>query len=118
VVAVFMQAGDRLTLATEPIPIAARADWAEYRKFWRERFARDLDSVMYRGEGLLHADPGQPVRIDIALKLHAVPDSGEPVDGGNLSATLSADGAQLSGTLWLNGEQSSQPAQLQRERQP
>jgi hypothetical protein len=102
VVAVFTQTGDRLTLATEPIPIAARADWAEYRKFWHERFGAELGAVMYRGEGLLHA----------------VPDSGEPVDGGNLSATLSADGAQLSGTLWLNGEQSSQPAQLQRERQP
>jgi hypothetical protein len=118
VVAVFTQAGDRLTLATEPIPIASRTDWADYRKFWRERFASDLDSVMYRGEGLLLTDPGQPARIDIALKVHAVPDSGEPVDGGNLSATLSADGAQLSGTLWLNGEQSSQPALLQRERQP
>ena len=118
VAAVFTQSGDRLTLATEPIPIADRADWADYRKFWRERFASDLDSVMYRGEGLLHADPGQPARIDIALKLHAVPDSGEPVDGGNISATLSADGAQLSGTLWLNGEQASQPAQLVRETRP
>lgn len=118
VIAVFTQAGDRLTLATEPIPIASRADWADYRRFWRERFASELDNVMYRGEGLLLTDPGQPARIDIALKVHAVPDSGEPIDGGNLSATLSADGAQLSGTLWLNGEQASQPAQLVREIRP
>ena len=114
VAAVFTQTGDRLTLATEPIPIANRADWADYRKFWRERFAAELDAVMYRGEGALLTDPGQPARIDIALKVHAVPDSGEPIDGGNLSATLSADGRQLTGSLWLNGEQASQPAQLAR----
>lgn len=106
---------DGLGLASAPIAIADRADWADYRKFWRERFQTDLNAVMYRGAGQLRADPGQPVAIDIAIKVHAVPDSGEPLDGGNLSATLSSDGRRLSGTLWLNGAQAGQPATLIRE---
>lgn len=104
-----------LELLSEPIPIAQRADWADYRAFWRERFKSDLDAVMYRGEGLVRADPGQPVAIDIGLKVHPAPGGGEPIDGGNLSATLSADGRTLTGTIWLNGAQKQQAATLVRE---
>lgn len=104
-----------LALASEPIAIAARPDWAEYRRFWRERFHAELDAVMYRGEGRVQADPGQPIAVDIAIQVQPVAAGSEPVDGGNLSATLSADGRQLSGTLWLNGAQASQPARLVRE---
>lgn len=112
---VFTQAGSELRFASEPITITERADWAEYRSFWRERFGAELERVMYRGEGLLHTDPGQPAAVDIALKLYGVPGNGEPVDSGNLSATLSADGRVLTGTLWLNSLQAEQPARLERD---
>jgi TIR domain len=104
-----------LTLASEPIAIAARPDWVDYRKFWRERFQAELDAVMYRGEGLVRSDPGQPVAIDVAIKVHPVPGAGEPIDSGNLSATLSADGQRLDGRIWLNSVQAEQPASLVRE---
>jgi hypothetical protein len=112
---VITQSGERVTLASEPIPIAARSDWADYRAFWRERTGSELNAVMYRGEGRLIADPGVAPRIDIALTVHASPGNGEPVDGGNLSAVLAPDGRTLSGTIWLNSLQSEQPASLTRE---
>jgi hypothetical protein len=71
--------------------------------------------VMYRGEGRLLNDPGQPAAVDIAIKVHPVPGTTDAVDGGNLSATLSADGRVLTGTLWLNSLQAEQPARLERE---
>jgi hypothetical protein len=112
---VITQSGERVTLASEPIPIAARSDWADYRAFWRERTGSELNAVMYRGEGRLIADPGVAPRIDVALTVHASPGNGEPVDGGNLSAVLAPDGRTLSGTIWLNSLQSEQPASLTRE---
>lgn len=111
---VITQAGERVTLASEPIPIAARSDWADYRAFWRERTGSELNAVMYRGEGRLIADPGVAPRIDIALTVHTSPGNGEPVDSGNLSAVLAPDGRTLSGTIWLNSLQSEQPASLTR----
>jgi hypothetical protein len=111
---VITQSGERVTLASEPIPIAARTDWADYRAFWRERTGSELNAVMYRGEGRLIADPGVAPRIDIALTVHASPGNGEPVDSGNLSAALAPNGRTLSGTIWLNSLQSDQPALLTR----
>jgi len=104
-----------LTLASEPIAISGRPDWAEYRRFWRERFQADLDAVMYRGTGVARTDPGQPVAIDVAIQVLPVPGTGEPVDSGNLSAVLSADGQRLDGKIWLNGAQAEQVATLVRE---
>jgi hypothetical protein len=106
----------RVLLTSEPIAIAAQPSWADYRAFWRERFGAALDAVMLRGEGLLHADPAQPLRVDIGLALHSVPDSGDKIDGGNFSAALQADGRQLVGTLWLNSRQKSETATLARRR--
>ena len=100
---------------SEPIPIATRTDWAEYRAFWRERHGRELGAVVYRGEGEFVADSGLAPRIDIALKLHPSPGGFDPIDGGNLSATLSPDGRALNGTIWLNSIQADQPATLRRK---
>lgn len=107
----------RVVLTSEPITIAAQPSWADYRAFWRERFGAALDAVMLRGEGELRADPAQPLRVDIGLALHPVPDSGGvKIDGGNFNAALSADGRQLVGALWLNSRQKSEPAVLARRR--
>jgi hypothetical protein len=112
---VVTQSGSRVTFVSEPVPIAKRADWADYRAFWRERFGRDLDAVVYRGDGQFIADPGVAPRIDIALKVHPSPGGFDPIDGGNLSATLSPDARALSGTIWLNSLQAEQPATLRRK---
>lgn len=112
---VVTQTGSLVTLASEPVPIGTRADWAEYRAFWQERMGAELKAVMYRGEGQLIADPGVAPRIDIALKLYPSPSNGEPIDSGNLSATLSADGRTLQGTIWRNSRQADEPAVLKRK---
>jgi TIR domain len=107
------QHSDRITLLSAPLDITARTDWAEYRRFWRERFGTDLDSVVYRGEGLFIQEPGRAPRIDLALQV--VPaKAGEAVDSGNLSATVSTDGQRLDGTVWLNSAQAEWPAVLKR----
>jgi hypothetical protein len=106
--------GERVTLLSAPIDIRTRPDWAEYRLFWRERFGAELDSVIYRADGLFIREPGRAPRIDLALQV--LPAAAcEAVDSGNLSATLSADGQRLEGTVWLNSAQAEWPAVLTRQ---
>jgi len=104
--------GSRVTLISALVPIAARADWAEYRLFWQEAKGRPLNAVLYSGEGQIYRVPDAPPRLDIAITvLSGV--GGEPVDSGNLSLELQRDG-RLSGTRWLNSAQRDVPAMLQR----
>ena len=110
---VFRFEADKLVLTSKPVPIADRADWAEYRAFWRERSGAELTQVVYRGEGTLRTDPGMPRAIDVALTLVSSPGD-VPVDSGNLSATLAADGAAMTGKLWLNSAQADRPVTLRR----
>lgn len=106
------QQGEQLTLESHPIDIRSRADWADYRRFWRERFGSELDAVRYRGAGTVRSAPGTPPAIDVGFRVLSVPGDAD-IDGGNLSATLSADG-RLLGTRWLNGAQAAAPATLTR----
>ena len=110
---VFRQQGDKLVLTSKPVPVADRADWAEYRAFWRERSGAELTHVVYRGEGTLRSDPGAPPAIDVALTLVSAPGD-VPVDSGNLSATLGAGGAVMNGKLWLNSAQADRQVLLRR----
>lgn len=106
--------GSVVRLISEPVPITERADWAEYRAFWRNRFGTELEAIVYRGEGVWRADPGASPAIDVGLKVHPAGREGPDIDGGNLSATLAADGRTMAGTLWLNSLQREQPAALKR----
>lgn len=109
--------GEAVTLASEPISIAARADWADYRRSWRERGGGALDAILYRGEGRRIEAPGVGIALDIALQVLASPEAGgTAIDSGNLSLRLSADGKTLAGRIWLNGAQADQPAVLTRLR--
>ncbi len=110
---VFRQQGDKLVLTSKPVPVADRADWAEYRAFWRERSGAELTHVVYRGEGAWRADPGVRPAIDVALTLVSSPGD-VPVDSGNLSATLAPGGAVMNGTLWRNSVQADKPVSLRR----
>jgi hypothetical protein len=110
---VFRVEADKLVLASKPVPVADRADWAGYRAFWRERSGGELTHIVYRGEGTLRADPGVAPAIDVALTLVSSPGD-VPVDSGNLSATLAADGASMNGKLWLNSAQADRPVTLRR----
>jgi hypothetical protein len=117
---VIEQTERRITLTSEPLKIAQRSDWAEYRAFWRERFKQDLDAVLYRGAGEVTADPGAPVVADIGYELFASPGGRVTIDGGNFTLTLSADGRRLAGTQWRNAKQAQKAVTLTRigERRP
>lgn len=110
---VFRQDGDKLILTSKPVPVADRADWAEYRSFWRERTGAELTHLVYRGEGALRTDPGVLRAIDIALTLVSAPGD-ISVDSGNLSASLDTEGAVMNGKLWLNSAQADRPVVLRR----
>jgi hypothetical protein len=111
---ILSQDGDRVTLLSAPLDITARPDWAEYRRFWRERFGADLDRVIYRAEGLIIREPGRAPRIDLALQVLPA-EAGEAVDSGNLTLAPSAGGLSLEGTVWLNSAQAEWPAVLSRK---
>lgn len=108
------QQGERVTLESHPFDIRQRADWAAYRSFWRERFGTDLAALRYRGQGSWRQAAGSRPEIDLAFQLLSVPGD-EPVDSGNLSATLTTAG-RLEGQRWLNSAQAQQPALLERVR--
>lgn len=102
-----------ITLASAPIAIADRPDWADYRRFWREQGKGELTSILYRGEGRRIEAPGSAPILDIALQVLPGPDA-PPVDSGNLRLHLAADGKTLAGRIWLNSAQSDQAAVLTR----
>lgn len=107
------QTGDQVELNSRPVPISRRADWADYRSFWRERFGSELDTVSYRGKGSASTLPGEQLVVDIALQIVSTPGD-VLVDTGNLHATIAADGSSMSGTVWLNGKQVERPVRLKR----
>ena len=107
------QSGEQVELNSRPVAISRRADWADYRRFWRERFGSELDFVTYRGKGSASSLPGDRLVIDIALQIVSSP--GDTLtDTGNLHATLGADGTTMTGTLWLNSKQAERPLRLAR----
>ena len=117
VMLVLSEQGDTVALASEPVAIAERSDWADSRRFWRERGSGELNAIMYRGEGRRIDAPGVGPALDIALQVLASPDrGGSAIDSGNLSLRLSADGKTLTGRIWLNSAQADQAAVLTRQR--
>ena len=117
VMLVLSEKGDTVMLASEPVGIADRPDWTDYRRFWRERGGGELNAIMYRGEGRRIDAPGVGPALDIGLQVLASPDGGgTAIDSGNLSLRLSADGRTLTGRIWLNSAQADQPAVLTRRR--
>lgn len=113
VTVVLGETGNAITFASEPIAIAGRPDWVDYRRFWREGGKGELTTIMYRGEGRRIDAPGTPPILDIALQVMPGPD-GTPIDSGNLRLHLAADGKTLAGRIWLNSAQADQAAVLTR----
>jgi hypothetical protein len=107
------QSGNDLALGSRPVDISARSDWQDYRRFWRERSASELNAIAYRGQGTTHVAPDGRTVIDVALEIVSSPGE-EQIDGGNLRATVNADGSAMDGRLWLNSEQAERPVRLAR----
>ncbi len=105
--------GGAVRFVSEPVPIAADPDWADYRRFWQERQGAPLDRVTYRGEGRLVSEPGVPNEIDIAVRI-TPPMSEVAIDSGNLHLAARDRGQSWHGRLWLNGEQADRTAALTR----
>ncbi|HEX7438596.1 MAG TPA: toll/interleukin-1 receptor domain-containing protein [Caldimonas sp.] len=107
------QQNDRLALTSEPVPVDNRAGWATYRTFWLRLTGTELRSIVYRGQGTVSTDPGQPLTIDIAWKIFN--GAGDTmIDSGNLHASAAHDGRSLDGKLWSNGDQAERGVVLRR----
>jgi hypothetical protein len=107
------QSGSELALSSQPVDISGRADWADYRRFWRENAAGELNAIAYSGQGTTRIVPDGSTVIDIALEIVSSP-GGETIDSGNLHATVNANGATMDGRLWLNSAQAGRPVRLTR----
>ena len=100
-------------LSSRPVDISARADWADYRRSWRESSASELNAIAYRGQGTTRIVPDGSTVIDIALEIISSP-GGVSIDSGNLQATVSVDGATMDGRIWSNSAQAERPVRLTR----
>ena len=107
------QTGSELALSSRPVDISARADWADYRRSWRESSASELNAIAYRGQGTTRIVPDGSTVIDIALEIVSSP-GGETIDSGNLQATVNANGATMDGRIWSNSAQAERPVRLTR----
>ena len=110
-----VQRGDSLRLTSSPVDVTRDAGWTNYRDFWRQQTGRTLGAVRYRGEGILTADPDSPRRLSIAMRTE-VADTGEQIDGGNLSGSVGPAGRRIEGRFWINSEQAERAVVLRRER--
>ena len=108
------QAGEDITLYSEPIDITRDPAWAGFAKQWQERFDSKLERVVWRGAGKARLEAGTPPTIDIALNVET-PAGGKPIETGNLSAEASADGRRMSGRVWMNGEQAERAMEMKRD---
>ena len=97
------------------VDVTKDADWTNYRDFWRQQTGRALRAVRYRGEGQVAADPDSPRRISVAIRIE-VAESGEQIDGGNLSGTVGPAGRRIEARFWINSEQAERAVVLRRER--
>ncbi len=110
-----LQQDNRLALTSEPVPVDNRAGWAAYRTFWLRLTGTELRSIVYRGQGTVITDPGQPLTIDIAWKIFN--GAGDTmIDSGNLHASAALEGRSLDGKLWSNGDQAERGVVLRRPR--
>jgi len=109
------QAGEDVTLYSEPIDITADPAWKGFAASWKERFGEALERVVWRGEGKARLEQGSAPSIDVGLRIET-PAGGNPIETGNLRAEASADGARMNGRLWMNGEQAERAADLVRAR--
>ena len=107
------QTGSELALSSRPVDISARADWADYRRSWRESSASELNAIAYRGQGTTRIVPDGSTVIDLALEIISSP-GGVSIDSGNLQATVSVDGATMDGRIWSNSAQAERPVRLTR----
>ncbi len=108
------QEGTRLRLVSDPVDIDRDPDWQSYREFWRQQHGRPLQRVRYRGEGELVADPGEPARISVAIRIEAA-GTGEVIDGGSLRGRVGEAGRRIEGRLWINSEQAERAVVLRRQ---
>lgn len=112
--------GESLQLASNPVDVEHDRDWQNYRDFWKQRTGAELTHIVYRGEGKVTGDDGEPPqpgqlrRILVAIQIELV-GSGEPIDGGALRGTVDPDDQHIRGKLWINSEQGERFIDLRRQ---
>ena len=80
-----------LRVASSAVNIEQDPDWQKYRALWQQRFGQPLNSVFYRGEGVLQSDedtapgaPPGPRRVLLSVQVDP-PEGGAPIDTGALA---------------------------------
>ena len=123
------QDGSLLRLSSGPVDIASDPDWQEDRERWQQRTGQPLHHVIYRGEGQLLSEAGEPIegpghpsidrtaplRIKASLIIRAEA-GGEPVDSGLFRGTVEDEDQRVRGRLWLGSEPVGRVVELRRER--
>ena len=108
------QQGEDVKLVSRPIDITQDPAWRGFAQGWQQRFDQKLERVVWRGKGTARFEPGQPLRLDIALSVETEA-GGKSIEGGNLSAAAAdGRGQRLTGSVWMNGEQAERSVELQR----
>jgi hypothetical protein len=115
------QNGANLRVASSAVNIEQDPDWQKYRALWQERSGQPLNSVFYRGEGVLQTDedtapgaPPGPRRVVLSVQVDP-PKGGAPIVTGDLRGTIDPDGNRIRARLSLKSEQGERVVDLRRE---
>ncbi|NUZ07148.1 toll/interleukin-1 receptor domain-containing protein [Piscinibacter koreensis] len=116
--------GATIRFASGPVDIRNDPDWRDYRAFWRQRTGADLTHVLYRADGEVLTQSGEPIgaavergallRVTAALRV-LTEAGGEPIDSGSFRGTVEDDDRRIRGRLWLNSEQAERVVELRRD---
>jgi hypothetical protein len=114
------QKGANLRVASSAVNIEQDPDWQKARAAWQARLGEPLNSVFYRGEGVLQQDevtapdaPPGPRRVLLSVHVDP-PKGGDPIVTGALRGTIDPDGNRIRARLLLNGEQGERVVDLRR----
>jgi TIR domain-containing protein len=107
------QQGDEVRLTSRPIDITQDPAWHAFAQSWLQRFDQKLERVVWRGQGNVHQETGQPLHLDIVLSVETEA-GGASIETGKLVAAADTSGRRLSGRVWMNGEQAERNVELRR----
>ncbi|MEO8081247.1 MAG: toll/interleukin-1 receptor domain-containing protein [Caldimonas sp.] len=115
------QVGDSLELVSNAVDVTHDRDWQNYGDFWKQRTGTELKSIVYRGEGKVTGNDGEPPRpgelrrVLVPVRIELVGSGAGPIDTGTLRGTVDPGDQHIRARLWIDSERGERVVDLRRQ---